>query len=79
MEKKSLKHYHFTYNLYLSCSGSRGEPGWASGHLTLEHPAGVADGVVEDDVGGGGLVQHLQPGHHEHGRARLLGGNVSKR
>ena len=32
--------------------------------------------VVEDDVSGGGAVQHLQAGHHEDGGARGLGGDV---
>ena len=61
----------------MSCSRGCREPWRTSGHLALEDPAGVADGVVEDDVGGGGLVQHLQAWHHEYGRARLLGGNIS--
>lgn len=33
--------------------------------------------VIEDDVSGGGAVQHLQAGHHEDGGAGVLGGNVT--
>ena len=33
--------------------------------------------VVEDDVSGGGAVQHLQAGHHEDRGAGVLGGDVA--
>ena len=39
----------------MSGSGCSGEPGWTSRHLALEHSAGVAHSIVEDDVGGSGV------------------------
>ena len=46
---------------------------WRAGaDLALEHAAGVGGHVVEDDVGGRGVAEHLQPRHQEHGRARVL-------
>ena len=57
-------------------SGGCGEP-WRPGRdLALEDATGGAPDVVEDDVCGGGVVQHLQAGHHEDGGARGLGGDV---
>ena len=45
--------------------------------FTLEDPRGVTGHVIEDDVSGGGAVQHLQAGHHEDRGAGILGGNVT--
>ena len=45
--------------------------------FTLEDSRGVTGHVIEDDVSGGGAVQHLQTGHHEDGGAGVLGGNVT--
>ena len=52
--------------------GGRGEPWRAGADLALEHAAGVGRDVVEDDVGGRGVAEHLQPRHQEHRRARVL-------
>ena len=39
--------------------GGRGEPWRAGADLALEHAAGVGRHVVEDDVGGRGVAEHL--------------------
>ena len=58
-------------------SGGCGEP-WRPGRdLALEDATGGAPDVVEDDVCGGGVVQHLQARHDEHSGAGVLGGNVA--
>ena len=50
-----FKTLSLTNNLEMSGSGCSGEPGWTSRHLALEHSAGVAHSIVEDDVGGSGV------------------------
>ena len=61
-----------TDNLEMGGPGGRGEPRRAGADLALEHAAGVGRHVVEDDVGGRGVAEHLQPRHQEHRRARVL-------
>ena len=58
-------------------SGGCGEP-WRPGRdLALEDATSGAPDVVEDDVCGGGVVQHLQAGHHEDCGAGVLGGDIT--
>ena len=58
-------------------SRCRGESRWSGRDFALEDAAGGAPHVVEDDVCGGGVVQHLQARHDEHSGAGVLGGNVA--